>query len=793
MKLKECARYGSLLSLLLLLLVVSQLTTGCANAEAAKVQHVKRGEAFLKQKKYQEASIEFRNAIQIDDSHGPAHWGLARAYEGLERYLEVIDELRITIKLDAKNLDARVKLGNYYLSPEKKSADLIAEADRLANEVLTKDPNHIEGHILKGNVLLLQEQFERALFELNRAVELNPQRVETYLSFARFYLNAKDAGKAEETFRRALNINDNSSLAHREYGKFLALSNRLDEAETQFRRAVEVDPKDRDALFILASFYLVHQQIAKAEVAYKALAALEPDNPEGRATLADFYSTIGRQDETIKIYQEIAAHWPDYTRAHYRLAEVMLMRGDAAGAQAQVDEVLKKNSHDMEALLLRGRLLTQTGRSKESVEDFKAVLKQQPNHRAGLYYMAEAQFRLGQVEQARAFAGDLERYYPDYLPAKLMQAQISLGAGDSKNALRVANDLLERLSKAAPDRETSPQMLAELRSKALVARGSAELQLGDAAAARQDFQAAQQSAPGDATNYINLAAVALKEGKTDEAISVYEQALSIDSTNFDALNGLISIYAGRKQLTEAHARVDRALGSQPNNASLHFLKAQVYGYERNEQMTESELRRALDLDTNYLPAYSALGALYVKLNQQDRGIAEYRKIVERKPDDATAYVLIGMLEDSRQNREAANESYRKALELNQNAVFAANNLAWNYAEYGGGNLDEAVRLAQGVVQKFPDNAGFADTLGWVYYKKGLHGAAVEQLQKAVTLDLRDARRSSNSMPTASYRYHLGLALAGKGDRAAARRELLEALSLRDFAEANEARKALATL
>ncbi|MGA9997018.1 MAG: tetratricopeptide repeat protein [Pyrinomonadaceae bacterium] len=793
MKLKECARYGSLLSLLLLLLVVSQLTTGCANAEAAKVQHVKRGEAFLKQKKYQEASIEFRNAIQIDDSHGPAHWGLARAYEGLERYLEVIDELRITIKLDAKNLDARVKLGNYYLSPEKKSADLIAEADRLANEVLAKDPNHIEGHILKGNVLLLQEQFERALFELNRAVELNPQRVETYLSFARFYLNAKDAGKAEETFKRALNINDNSSLAHREYGKFLALSNRLDEAETQFRRAVEVDPKDRDALFILASFYLVHQQIAKAEVAYKALAALEPDNPEGRATLADFYSTIGRQDETIKIYQEIAAHWPDYTRAHYRLAEVMLMRGDAAGAQAQVDEVLKKNSHDMEALLLRGRLLTQTGRSKESVEDFKAVLKQQPNHRAGLYYMAEAQFRLGQVEQARAFAGDLERYYPDYLPAKLMQAQISLGAGDTKNALRVANDLLERLSKAAPDRETSPQMLAELRSKALVARGSAELQLGDTAAARQDFQAAQTAVPRDATNYINLAAVALKEGKTDEAISVYEQALSIDSTNFDALNGLISIYAGRKQLTEAHARVDRALGSQPNNASLHFLKAQVYGYERNEQMTESELRRALDLDTNYLPAYSALGALYVKLNQQDRGIAEYRKIVERKPDDATAYVLIGMLEDSRQNREAANESYRKALELNQNAVFAANNLAWNYAEYGGGNLDEAVRLAQGVVQQFPDNAGFADTLGWVYYKKGLHGAAVEQLQKAVTLDLRDARRSSNSTPTASYRYHLGLALAGKGDRAAARRELLEALSLRDFAEANEARKALATL
>lgn len=795
MRLKECARYGSLLSLLLLLLAVSQLTTGCANAEAAKLQHVKRGEAYLKDKKYQEASIEFRNAIQIDDSHGPAHWGLARAYEGLEQYVEAIDELRIAIMLDAKNLDARVKLGNYYLSPEKKQPQLITEADRLAEEVLSKDPNHIEAHILKGNVLLLQDQYERALFELNRAVALNPQRVETYLSFARFYFNAKDAVKAEETYKRALTINEQSSLAHREYGKFLAQFNRLDEAEAQFRRAVEVDPKDRDALFILASFYLVHQQTEKAEAAYKALADLDPDNPDNRAPLADFYSTVGRYDDAVRVYQEIVDHSPDYTRARYRLAEVMLMRGDAAGAQSQVDQVLKKNSHDMEALLLRGRILTQSGRAKDAVEDFKAVLKQQPNHRAGLYYMAEAQFRLGQIEQARTFSSDLERYYPDYLPAKLMQAQISLSAGDPKNALRSANELVERLSKAVPDRETSPRMLAELRSKALVARGTARLQLGDTAAARQDFQAAQQSAPNDTNTFMSLATVALREGKTDEAIGIYNHVLSVDNANFDALNGLISIYARQNKLEQAHARIDGALQAQPNNASLHFLKAQVYGYERNEQMTESELRRALELDENYLAAYNALGALYVRLNQQDRAIAEYRKIIEHKADDASAYVLIGLLEDSRQNHEGANESYRKALSLNQNAVFAANNLAWNYAEHGG-NLDEAVSLAQGVVQKYPDNAAFVDTLGWVYYKKGWHAAAVDQLQKAVALDARNARSGSGASANASYRYHLGLALAGKGDRAGARREIQQALSLnggRDFAEATEARKALATL
>ena len=124
--------------------------------------------------------------------------------------------------------------------------------------------------------------------------------------------------------------------------------------------------------------------------------------------------------------------------------------------------------------------------------------------------------------------------------------------------------------------------------------------------------------------------------------------------------------------------------------------------------------------------------------------------------------------------------------LGRNAPIAGNNLAWLYAEQGKGNLDEAVRLAQGIVQRFPDVAGFADTLGWVYHKKGLHAAAIEQLQKAV------AKESSS--PT--YRYHLGMALAAKGDKAGARREIEQALRLgegKGFAQADEARAALASL
>jgi tetratricopeptide (TPR) repeat protein len=107
-------------------------------------------------------------------------------------------------------------------------------------------------------------------------------------------------------------------------------------------------------------------------------------------------------------------------------------------------------------------------------------------------------------------------------------------------------------------------------------------------------------------------------------------------------------------------------------------------------------------------------------------------------------------------------------------------------------------LAQGVVQKNPNIAGFLDTLGWVYYKKNLNDLAIDQLQKAVALD-EAAARTANSAPSPTYQYHLGLALKGKGDRDGSRRALETALRIaeqnpqRPFANLDEARKALASL
>lgn len=798
----ECRSSLKFATFLSLLLAAAFALNGCTNPEQAKAAHLARGETFLKENRYQEASLEFRNAIQIDDRLAAAHWGLARAYEGLQNIREMFEELERTTQLDPNNLEARVKLGNLYLAGSRVRSDYIADAERLAKEILQKDPNHIEGHILMGGVFYAQNNRDKALEELNRAIEIDPKRIESYISLAKFHIVTEDHAKADETFQRAITVNNNSALAHTEYGRYLVQTNRYPQAEVELVKGVELEPTNRNSRFVLASFYVVSKQLDKAEAAFKALADMEKDKPETQAALADFYASIKRSDEAIKIYQDILTKSPDYKQGRYRLAEILLAKGDTQGAMAQIDELLKQDQHDRLALIVRSRVRVNSGQAPElkaAIEDLKEVLKQEPNSKAGLFLLAQSNLKLGLLDQARVFASDLERNYPDDLPAKLLQIQISSMSPDPKIAdpkatIRLATELIDRVNKTAPDQQNSAQELAEMAVRALVARAASHARLGNFAASRQDLATARQMAPRYTDIYVNLAALAMADKKYDEAGALYEEALSISSTDFNALSGMINVYAAQQQTDKAHARLDQVLASNPNNASLHYLKAQIYGFERNAQATENELRKTLELDSNYVSAYSALGALFINTKQEDRAIAEYQRLIELRPN-ATAYTMIGMLYYAKKDYNAAADNYRKALAQNPNAIYAANNLAWLYADHGLGNLDEAVRLAQGVVQQNPQVAGFVDTLGWVYYKKGLNDVAVEQLRKAVSLDEATATRAKVS-PSPTYRYHLGMALKAKGDAEGAKREIGVALRLADkvpFPYADEARKALATL
>jgi tetratricopeptide (TPR) repeat protein len=169
--------------------------------------------------------------------------------------------------------------------------------------------------------------------------------------------------------------------------------------------------------------------------------------------------------------------------------------------------------------------------------------------------------------------------------------------------------------------------------------------------------------------------------------------------------------------------------------------------------------------------------------KEDMAIAQFEAVLEKNPKHAQSHMILGTLYDMQKKFDLSEKHYRAALETNPDFVAAANNLAYLLA-IKGDNFDEALGLAQKAKEKLPDNPGVMDTLGLIYYKKGLYDIAIQEFTDSL-----------EKMPdNATIHYHLGMAYYKKGNKELARVELEKALSLNDsFDGSEEARKILAEL
>lgn len=736
--------------------------------------------------------MQFRSAVEADPDSARAHWGLARAQENLGQFNETLDELRKAVDLDRTNLEAKAKLGNYFLLVQP---PMIAETEKIRDEILEADPGFIEGHILSASIMAAQGRSDAdVVAAVQKAINLDPARIESYISLERLYMTRDKAPEAEAAIKRGIAASPNSVVGYAEYGRFLMYSARDNEAEAQFQKGIEIDPASIDARESIAEFYVTSRQMAKAEQAYLELVRIQENSPESRLVLADFYSKANRKDEAIAVLGQIVADVPEYVLARYALGQLYLDRKDTVKVNEQLDALLAINGEDAEALLLRARLRIQENRPEDAVKDIGEVLKKQPSGREALFLMAQGRLSLGQIDQANAFIADLTKYHPNYLRTGLLKIQAAVASGDNIAALKLSNDLIEKTNTATPNADNDPQSIADLRVRAVSSRGLASLELGKLAEAKFDLEEVARLSPRSSSALVNLAKVYIAEKQDTTALGLYEKAFALDGENFDAISGIVSSSIKLGQTGRAHARIDeliaRNAGKADSVAALHYLNSTVFAAEKNSAAAESELTAAIELNADYLPAYSAYADLLVEQNRTDEAVAQYKKVIALRPT-AQIFTMLGILEESLGKGAEAEKAYRAALDLSPETPIAANNLAWLIAE-NEGNLDEALRLANVAVNKNQGVAGFYDTLGWIYLKKGLASSAVEQLRKAVALEAAAAEKNGTAA-NPSYRVRLGMALARAGDKAAARREVETSLKVADLLSQRDVRDAKGVL
>ena len=323
--------------------------------------------------------------------------------------------------------------------------------------------------------------------------------------------------------------------------------------------------------------------------------------------------------------------------------------------------------------------------------------------------------------------------------------------------------------------------------QALLILGNSSMYQRNYDESRRSFEAIIRLKPDGSQGYYHMGLLSLAENRHDTAIEYFQKALDRDPYQMGAFTNLVLAYTLKKDMNAAFGSCDKQLPKVDDNsrakAVIHNLKGALYLQQQNTTNAESQFKEAVLTDSNYLPPYYALARLYLAEKQSDRAIEQFNKTLEKNPDQAAAHMFLGMIYDSKRDPENAEKHYRAALDINPEFAPAANNLAYLLADQNR-DLNEALGLANIAKKANPEDPSIADTLGWVYYARGLYPNAVSELTFA-TEKLPD---------NATVRYHLGMSYLKKGENEKARQELEKALSLDgSFEGSKEAKKALAGL
>lgn len=743
----------------LLVLACGLLTlSGCSkDPQKEKASFLAKGQQYLKDKKPLEARIEFRNALLIDKRFADAWYGLGEADLLINNLREAFDAFATAADIDENNLEARVKLGNLYLQYIRPVDTSIREAEKLAKEVLGKNQNHIEGHILLASVRTSQKKWDEAKAELDTAIALDPKRSESYLSLARYFdQRGKESGadgkryfdEAETVFRKAIDNDPKSVISRLALSDFYYSNNRKPEAEQELRKAFDIDPNDKLLLAALQRFYENQQNFGEAEKYADRLASVNSDKNSGRAQVIDLHARAGKTDQAIQEYAQLIKDSPKFMRSYSRLAELLLARGDVAGATQRINDALAVSKQDTDALLVRGRIHLLNGRFGDAEKDLSQVLKNEPSMPAALYYMAETHLQNSEPDKAGQFINELLRFYPQSPMGLLMQIRIYLNQNKPQEAVKKADEIINGVAylrtneSALQASQMNPESLPDLESKAYTSRAVARLQLKDLNGAQSDLDHAAQLGQQNPEPYTNLATLYLLKNDLAKAQAAADKALELGTKNStinpQAIATAINVYIAKRDFATAHAKLDALMATQPENPFLADQKAYVFLKQNDTASYEKTLRQIIEKKPDYLNAYFELSQFYLSQNQADRAITELQEIIKRRPDNprqmAQAHLLTGMLEDGRGRFDEAARAYEMSLSYDKKTVGAAiafNNLAWLMVErLKGGNFDKASDYARSAIEITPE-ASFYDTLGWIYFRKQLYSVAIEQFNKAI--------------------------------------------------------------
>lgn len=480
--------------------------------------------------------------------------------------------------------------------------------------------------------------------------------------------------------------------------------------------ADEAKASDASAHILQAEMALQRRDYLKATVEYRKAAEISSSAETARkATTVAF--AYGFDDEALQAAKRWAKLDPGSDEARTYLAQSYFRVSDLRNARRQFQALVEKGEESPgHRLISLVPYLSEEGDPQNADKLMRALAKPYKKSSLAHYAVAVLALEAGDTEHAMQRALKSSELDPDNVKPKLLYARALLIEGNPDEAIAYTARII------GDDPDPDPDARMELAIMYMMSGRD------DDALSQVNQVLLEQSGRADALRL--MAIINFRQEYLDAAWDDFQDLLATGQYRMDALYYLARIADYREEFSRAillyrEVRYGaNAVASQRRaSALLAFQNDDVDGaLELLDEFAESSPSHAIDM-------IMAKAQLFASLEQYDRSLQLYDRVVEFRPDDEGTALSRAELLLRMGNVDAAIESYSVAVKRWPKSALSLNAYGYTLADRTD-RYTEAEKLIQKAIKLDPDNPAIIDSLGWVFYKLGRLDEALVELQRA---------------------------------------------------------------
>jgi tetratricopeptide (TPR) repeat protein len=466
----------------------------------------------------------------------------------------------------------------------------------------------------RGLTYVKLKEYQRAVQDYDRAIELDPTFVAAYSSRALAYSNLEEYRQAVQDYDRAIKLDPTFIYAYRNRGWAYKQLKEYQRAIEDFDRAIEINPTNAHTYRIRGLTYSNLKEYQQAIQDYDRAIELDPTFVAAYNSRGLAYADLKEQQQAIQNYDRAIELDPTFVAAYNNRGLAYADLKEQQQAIQDYDRAIELDPNDVIAICNRGLTYVKLKEYQRAVQDYDRAIELDPTYVTAYYNRGLTYSNLKEYQQA----------IQDY--DRAIELDPTFVAAYSSRALAYSN--LEEYRQAVQDYDRAIKLDPTL-AYAYHSRGLA---------------------------YSNLE-------EYQRAIEDFDRAIEINPT-YAAYHNRGRAYTDLKEYQLAIQDCSRAVELNPNNASVFYLLGFNYTWLQDLRNAIVNFTRCKELDPTDILACWAIEWLGMCLDKEDPGrIKRLETIAAINPQDDIAYTCFGVAAWLGGNYEMALLELEKAISI----------------------------------------------------------------------------------------------------------------------------------